>query len=248
MEYSGSMDDDVIIVAVAPEDRVDGTEADRLPPNRAGRSTEPKGPAWRRPDGVWTIPEGRTARGDGVVAALAAIATYVVLAVVVYWHVWSTHPTTISQLGGDQFSTMWFLKWALFSVRHDHNPLFSHFANYPFGVNLLDNTSSLLLGGLLSPVTAIWGPVAAFNTLSTLALAASGTAGYFFVGRFTQWRMAAFVGGLVYGFGPYEIAQSAGHTNLTFVVFHPSSSSWSTRSSSGSGAGPPCGESCSPSS
>ncbi len=160
-------------------------------------------------------------RRDGVRAAVLAIAAYVVLAVIVYWHVWSTHPSGVSQLGGDQFSTMWFLKWAVYAVRHDHNPFFSHFANYPYGINLLNNTSSLFLGGLFSPVTVIWGPIAAFNTLSTLALAGSGTAGYFFVGRFTRWRLAAFVGGLVYGFGPYEIAQSAGHTNLTFVVFPP---------------------------
>jgi hypothetical protein len=193
MEYSGSMDDD--------------REAMSSP--------------GRRPNEIWTIPEGRTAGRDGVGAAVAAIATYVVLAVVVYWHVWSTHPTSVSQLGGDQFSTMWFLKWVVYSVHYAHNPLFSNYANYPFGINLLNNTSSLFLGGLLSPVTVIWGPVAAFNTLSTLALAASGTAGYFFVARFTRWRLAAFVGGLVYGFGPYEIAQSAGHTNLTFVVFPP---------------------------
>jgi hypothetical protein len=155
------------------------------------------------------------------VPTLLAIGIYAVLAVVVYWHVWSTHPTTVSQLGGDQFSTMWFLKWAPFSLFHGHNPFFSTFANYPFGVNLLTNTSSLFLGALVAPVTLLSGPVAAFNTVSTLALAASATAGYFFLRRWVQWRFAAFVGGLLYGFGPYEIAQSAGHTNLTFVVFPP---------------------------
>jgi hypothetical protein len=193
MKYSCSMDDDL----------------------------EAKRPPRRRPNEIWTIPEGRTSRRDGVRAAVAAIATYVVLAVVVYWHVWSTNPTSVSQLDGEQFNTLWFLKWAVYAVRHDHNPFFSNFANYPFGINLLNNSSSLFLGGLFSPVTVIWGPVAAFNTLSTLALAGSGTAGYFFIGRFTRWRLAAFIGGLVYGFGPYEIAQSAGHTNLTFVVFPP---------------------------
>jgi hypothetical protein len=152
---------------------------------------------------------------------LLVIGTYGVLAVAIYWHIWSSDPTTVSELGGDQFGNMWFLQWAPFSLLHGHNPFFSNFANYPFGVNLLTNTSSLFLGALVSPVTLIWGPVAAFNTVSTLALAASATAGYFFVRRWTTWRPAAFVGGLLYGFGPYEIAQSAGHTNLTFAVFPP---------------------------
>jgi len=149
------------------------------------------------------------------------IGIYAVLAIAIFWHVWSTHPTTVSQGGGDQFSSMWFLEWVPFSLLHGHNPFFSNFANYPFGVNLLTNTSSLFLGVLVSPVTLIWGPIAAFNTVITLALAASATAGYFFVRRWVKWRFAAFVAGLLYGFGPYEIAQSAGHTNLTFVVFPP---------------------------
>ncbi len=153
---------------------------------------------------------------------LVVAAVYVALAVGVYWHVWTSHPTTVSQPGGDQFSNMWFLRWLPFALVHAHNPFFSNFANYPFGVNLLTNTSSLFLGTLISPVTVVWGPVAAFNTVSTLALAASAGSGYLFVREWTTWRPTAFVGGLLYGFGPYAMAQSnAGHTNLTFVVFPP---------------------------
>jgi hypothetical protein len=153
---------------------------------------------------------------------LVVAAVYLALAVGVYWNVWTTHPASVSQPGGDQFSNMWFLRWVPFALAHGHNPFFSNFANYPFGVNLLVNTSSLFLGALVSPVTVLWGPVAAFNTVSTLALAASAGAGYLFVREWTAWRPAAFVGGLLYGFGPYAMAQSnAGHTNLTFVVFPP---------------------------
>ncbi len=70
-------------------------------------------------------------------------------------------------------------------------------------------------------MTLTLGPVAAYNAICTLALAGSASSGYVFVARFTQWRFAAFAGGLFYGFGPYEIAQSSGHANLTFVVFPP---------------------------
>ena len=162
-------------------------------------------------------------RGSSAVWTGLLIAVgYLALAVGVYWNVWTSHPTTVTQPGGDQFSNMWFLQWLPFALAHAHNPFFSNFANYPFGVNLLTNTSSLFLGTLLSPVTVAWGPVAAFNTVSTLALAASAGAGCLFVREWTAWRPAAFVGGLLYGFGPYAMAQSnAGHTNLTFVVFPP---------------------------
>jgi len=166
-------------------------------------------------------PGGRRTGWSAVWPTALVIAVYAVLAVAIYWHVWSTHPTTVTQVGGDQFDNIWFLRWAPFSVLHGHNPFYSNFANYPYGINLLTNTSALFLGALVSPVTLIWGPVAAFNTVSTVALAASATAGYFFVRRWVSWRPAAFAAGLLYGFGPYQIAQSAGHVNLTFVVFPP---------------------------
>lgn len=185
---------------------------------------EPASPAKRRrPPAapVWTDPCGRDATRAGLLPAVLAVGIYAALAVLAYWHIWSTHPTTVSQQGGDQFASMWFLEWLPFALLHGHNPLFSSFANYPFGVNMLDNTSSLFLGAIAAPVTLSLGPVAAYNAMITLALVGSASAGYVFVARFTQWRFAAFAGGLFYGFGPYEIGQTAGHVNLTFVVFPP---------------------------
>jgi hypothetical protein len=153
--------------------------------------------------------------------AAVSIAIYLALSVAIFWHVWSTDPTAVSQTGGDQFGTMWFLQWFPFAILHGHSPFFSNFANYPYGVNLLTNTSVPLLGVLASPITLIWGSIASFNVLITLALPASATAGYFFALRWVAWRPAAFVAGLLYGFSPYEIAQSSGHLNLTFIVFPP---------------------------
>ena len=150
-----------------------------------------------------------------------AIVVYVVLAVAIFWPVWSTSPTTVSEVGGDQFATMWFLQWAPHSLLHGLNPFFSGLANHPFGVNLLTNTSVLLLGWVATPVTLLWGPIASFNVLMTLALPASATAGYFFARRWVAWWPAAFVAGLLYGFSPYEISQSSGHLNLTFVAIPP---------------------------
>ncbi len=170
---------------------------------------------------VWTRAGGRTASADGALPAVVAVAVYVALAVLVFWHVWSSDPTTVSESGGDPYASMWFLRWFPWAVLHGHNPFYSGSANAPFGLNLLVNTSTLLVGALLSPVTLLVGPVAAFNTAITGALAGSATAGYFFVARFVRWRFAAFVGGLLYGFGPYEMARSAGHLNLAFVALPP---------------------------
>ena len=170
-----------------------------------------------------TDADGRRAAGDSnkVWATLLVISSYVVLAVVIYGHVWSNNPTTHMQLGGDQFANVWFLRWTPFALLHGHNPLFSTYVNYPFGVNLVTNTSVQLLGLLGTPVTLLWGSVATFNVMSTLALAGSAVAGYFFSRRWTIWRPSAWVAGLLYGFGPYVIGQASGHLNLSFVVLPP---------------------------
>jgi hypothetical protein len=158
----------------------------------------------------------------GVVCTTLVVVLYLAVAVAMTWDAWSTGAASHMQAGADQFTTVWFLRWLPFAVLHGHNPLYTDFGNYPFGVNLLNNTGVPLLGLAAAPVTLLFGPIATFNTLTTLALAGSATAGYCFARRWTEWRPAAFVAGLVYGFSPYQIAESnGGHLNLTFVVLPP---------------------------
>ena len=147
--------------------------------------------------------------------------SFLALAVICYWHAWSSNVTQVSFQLGDQFLNMWYLTWTPFALLHGHDPFFSTFVNYPHGANLLTNTGEPLLGLLASPVTLIWGAVASFNVMMTLALALSAFAGYVFVANWVRWRPAAIVGGLVYGFSPYMIAQGEGHLNLTFVPLPP---------------------------
>jgi len=149
------------------------------------------------------------------------VTSYVVLSVAVYWQAWSGGISSRLQPGGDQYAGVWYLRWTAFAILHGHNPFFTTWANHPAGVNLLTNTSVPLLGLIGTPITVLFGPIATFNVLSTVALAASATAAYAFARRWTTWRPAAWVCGLVYGFSPYEIAQANGHLNLTFVALPP---------------------------
>lgn len=116
---------------------------------------------------------------------------------------------------------MWFLTWAPYAVLHGHNPLFSQYGNYPYGINLMANTSTLPLGLVFAPITLLFGPVVSFDLLGTLALVLSAAAAYALIRRFTSWRPAAFAGGLLYGFSPYMVAQGIGHLNLVFVPLPP---------------------------
>ena len=154
---------------------------------------------------------------------LVVVAVYLAGAVIGYSHAWS-HPT--SQLVGlgasDPARMIWFLAWFPFAIGHLQDPFLTTWANAPYGVNVLSDTSQPLLGVVAAPVTVLFGPLASFNLLMTLAFATSATAGYALARRFTTWRPAAFACGLLYGFSPYMVAQgSVGHLNLVFIPLPP---------------------------
>ncbi|MCU4183777.1 hypothetical protein K6U06_05350 [Acidiferrimicrobium sp. IK] len=160
----------------------------------------------------------RRAAAPGVAIA----ASYLGLAAVAFWHI-VTHPTTIamSSGAGDSATFAWQLAYVPWAIAHGHDPFVATVANYPAGLNLLDNTSLPLLGLIGSPVTALWGPVATLNLWWVLAFPLSAAAAYLLARRFTTSRSIAWFAGLLYGFGPYQVAQGAGHLNLAFVPVPP---------------------------
>lgn len=148
---------------------------------------------------------------------------YLVLAVALWWHAWQGGAASTLAAGSvDPAQQVWFLAWVPHVLGHGGNPLFARDMFFPSGLNLLANTSFLLLGLLLAPVTVLFGPVAAFTVAVTLAPAADALAAFVAVRRFVSWAPAAFVAGLLYGFGPFVATDLRyGHLNLTMLVFPP---------------------------
>ena len=116
---------------------------------------------------------------------------------------------------------VWFLAWPAYALAHGLNPLFSDFAAYPRGINLMASTSMPLLGLLSTPVSATAGPVAAYNLLARLAPALSAISLLFVLRRWVRWWPAAFAGGLLYGFSPFVLAEGNSHLFLTFLPLPP---------------------------
>jgi hypothetical protein len=52
-------------------------------------------------------------------------------------------------------------------------------------------------------------PIASVNVLLWLAFPLSATSMFFVLRRFVAWDLAAFAGGLLYGFSPYEPREAA---------------------------------------
>jgi hypothetical protein len=127
-----------------------------------------------------------------------------------------------AQVGGagDADEYDWFLSWLPFALGHAHDPLISHFVNFPTGINLMWNTSVILPSLLVSPITVIFGATFSYNVLVTLGPALSGALAYL---AFRRWVAAvpALVGALVFGFSPYMVSQSAGHLAQTLLWSAP---------------------------
>jgi hypothetical protein len=153
---------------------------------------------------------------------LASLAVCLLLAALVFADNWASPVRTSTAAGvGDGALMMWFLQWTPHAVQHGLNPLFSPSMNVPDGVNVMWNTSLLLPGLLLAPVTATFGPVLTFNLLLVLGLGISAWCATIAFRRYVRSPVAALLGGLVFGFSPYMLAQSRGHLQLTLVFLVP---------------------------
>ena len=154
--------------------------------------------------------------------ALAA-ATYLVLAVFLWWGVWSAHPASTTTCGcGDAARFVWFFEWPAYALAHGSMPWHTSLLLHPTGLNLLDDTSVLGLAVPLAPLTLAAGPVVSMNVALTLAPACSALAMYWLLRRWVAWRPAAFIGGLLYGFSPFVLTVLAlNQLNLAFLAIPP---------------------------
>jgi hypothetical protein len=148
--------------------------------------------------------------------ALVALVAYAALAVILLWGGWRAPLTRNVAAGGDMPIFGWSLRWAPWAVTHLHNPLSTSYLDYPSGSNLMWNTTVFLPGLLLAPVTLLGNPVLAFNVLATLGIVLPAWAMFWVLRLVTRHPLAAWLGGLAWGFGPWMMAQTrADHLHLT---------------------------------
>jgi hypothetical protein len=154
----------------------------------------------------------------------SCLLAYVLFAVAIFWPVspWNaTHLTTVP-FGrfepGDPVGMTWSLAWTAHALTHELNVFHTTFLDYPGGAPVTNGAT--LLGVLAAPVTLTLGPVAAFNVLLRLAFASSAASMFLVLRSWCRWP-AAFVGGVIYGFGPYVVTQGYTHLNLMFVPIPP---------------------------
>jgi hypothetical protein len=148
---------------------------------------------------------------------------YLLGALVLTWRLWAD-PASRAQAGDirdvDLFA--WFMRYAATAVAHGHLPaLVSTAMNAPLGINMMGNTSLLLPGVLLSPVTLLAGPQVSLTIVLTLGFAGSAAALFWVLRRWGASLLAAALGGALYGFSPALVDSGLGHYHMQFAALPP---------------------------
>jgi hypothetical protein len=151
---------------------------------------------------------------------------YLVAALALTGQIWADPagriPTNTSQFHADLYLNIWFMRYIAVAVSHGHLPaLVTTTLNWPTGVNLMWNTSLLLPGIVLAPVTLLAGPVVSLAILLTLGFAGSASTMYLVLRRWGASIGAGAVGGALYGFSPALMVAAEDHYHLQFAVLPP---------------------------
>jgi hypothetical protein len=156
-------------------------------------------------------------------AQVLILAGYLAGAIAVTGHLWPDPAGRIvagNPHDADLFA--WYLRYAATSVAHGQLPaLITSRLNAPQGVSVLWNTSLLLPGILLAPVTLLAGPQVSLTVLMTAGFAGSAAAMMAVLKRWQLSLGAAALAGAIYGFSPALVQSGIGHYNLQFAVLPP---------------------------
>jgi len=123
--------------------------------------------------------------------------------------------------GTDPEIFMWSLAWWPHALLHGINPFVSHAIWAPGGDNVAAATTIPAAAIALWPVTALFGPVVAYNVLAILCPALAALTAYLLCRRLRAGTVAALAGGYLFGFSSYQLGQLLGHLNLTPVFLLP---------------------------
>jgi hypothetical protein len=156
-------------------------------------------------------------------AGWLVVGLYLVASFALTWRLWAD-PAGRMVAGdpGDNNLFAWFMRYSATAVSHGRLPaLVTTGLNAPQGINVMWNTSFLLPGILLTPVTLLAGPQTSLTILLTLGFAGSAASLFWVLRRWGASLVAAGLGGAVYGFSPALLTAGGGHFHLQFAVLPP---------------------------
>ncbi len=148
-------------------------------------------------------------------AGFSLMGSFLLITILYYW------PLAVNLNGhfadlplGDKGTNLWNLWWVYYAIFELHtSPLWCDLLYYPWGVDLRYHTLSLTNGILAAPITAMWGPNAAYNILFLVWTVLTGFFAGLWARRFGVSFWGALLVGLVAAIGPYRTSHEI-HLNL----------------------------------
>jgi hypothetical protein len=118
--------------------------------------------------------------------------------------------------------SIWSFAWWAHAIGSWTNPFVPHVVNVPTGINLAWSPAVPGLALVFAPLTALFGPIAAFNVAALLMPALDAWAAYLLCRYLTRSVWASLVGGYLFGFSNAILRQvQPGHLNLSGVFAFP---------------------------
>jgi hypothetical protein len=124
----------------------------------------------------------------------------------------------IGEGSADSKLYVWDLEWWPHAISSGLNPFHAGAVWAPTGANMAWVTGLPGPALVMFPVTRLFGGVVASNVLAILAPALGAWAAFLLCYEVTASRWPSLVGGYLFGFSTYEVAQMHGHVNL-FLMF-----------------------------
>ena len=156
-------------------------------------------------------------------AGWLVVGLYLLASLALTWRLWADPAgRMVAGNPGDTNLFAWFMRYSATAVSHGRLPaLVTTGLNAPQGINLMWNTSVLLPGILLAPVTLLAGPQTSLTILLTAGFAGSAASLFWVLRRWGASLVAAGLGGAVYGFSPALLVAGIGHFHLQFALLPP---------------------------
>lgn len=153
----------------------------------------------------------------------AALAIYAFASIVLFGRgvVLSPSDKVVGDTGADKTIYIWSLVWWPHAVAEGKNPFHTDVVWSPEGVDLTWVTAVPGASILAWPVTALAGPLPAYNLLALAAPALAAWTAFLLARELGASFPAALVGGYLFGFSSYEIQHTIGHLNLVLIFLIP---------------------------
>ncbi len=152
----------------------------------------------------------------------SALLIYLVISFLIYGRpLVGNFSTTFLGAGADPTIFLWAIAWWPHAIASGINPFITRAIWAPHGANLAWVTSIPGPSLVMSPVTALFGPIVSYNLLNILCPLANAFSMYLLCRYVTKRFWPALLGGLIFAFSQYTVSQSTAHLFLLFIFPAP---------------------------